>query len=133
MAHESVELIASVLLEGGAPPPLKLFHFYNNMAGDGGATALSTIVSSCPHVIDFRFSATRAGMTGCLAIASSLSTLTELVHLDLNDCNFSKQAGTSLCESLSKMVFLKSTILIFIMYILRTSFFYFSTSWKFYS
>ena len=106
MAHESVELIASILLEGGTAPPLKLFHFYNNMAGDGGATALSTIATACPHITDFRFSATRAGMNGCLAIAESLSALTELVHLDLNDCNFSKQAGTTLCASLSKMVFI---------------------------
>ena len=104
MAHESVELIASIILEGGKIPPLKLFHFYNNMAGDGGATALSTIVKECPHLYDFRFSATRAGTDGCLAIAKSLAHVKDIVHLDLNDCNFSKLAGIALCESLSNMV-----------------------------
>ena len=79
------------------------------MAGDGGATALSTIVKECPSIYDFRFSATRAGVEGCTAIAKSLSTLKDsLVHLDLNDCNFSKGAGEALCLSISSMVNISS-------------------------
>ena len=68
MAAESCELIAQILLDGGCPP-LTLLHFYNNMAGDGGARALSTVLRACPNLVDLRYSATRAGMDGCLSIA----------------------------------------------------------------
>lgn len=69
MAAESVELLHSVFAEGGHYTPLKLLHFYNNMAGDGGAKAMGEVVKNCPQLEDFRFSATRAGNEGCLAVA----------------------------------------------------------------
>lgn len=73
MAAESCELIAQILLDGGCPP-LTLLHFYNNMAGDGGACALSNVLRACPALEDLRFSATRAGMDGCLSIAQVPNT-----------------------------------------------------------
>ena len=43
IAAESVDLIANTLLDGGCPP-LRTFHFYNNMSGNVGAVALARIV-----------------------------------------------------------------------------------------
>ena len=68
MAAESVEYISTIISEGGYPP-LNLFHFYNNMAGDGGAKAMAGIIKNLTGLVDFRFSATRAGSEGCLEIA----------------------------------------------------------------
>ena len=60
-------------------PALKLLHFYNNMSGDGGAKALSTIIEQIsPSLEDLRFSATRAMTDGCQAIAAALI---EVPHL----------------------------------------------------
>ena len=61
-------MVAEILLNDGCPP-LKLLHFYNNMSGSGGASAVSQIVKVCSTLEDFRFSATRSGNEGCLDIA----------------------------------------------------------------
>lgn len=61
-------LLSEILLDGSCPP-LKLFHFYNNMSGDGGGKALSTLIKACVELEDLRFSATRCGNSGCMEIA----------------------------------------------------------------
>ncbi len=103
MAAESVELLHSIFTEGGYPP-LRLIHFHNNMAGDGGARAMASIIASSPRLEDFRFSATRAGSEGCRALASAMANLTNLRYVDLADGNFSKEAGADLCLSLPQLV-----------------------------
>lgn len=60
-------------------PALRLLHFYNNMSGDGGAKALSTIIRQISLSLeDLRFSATRAMTDGCQAIAASLLEVPQL-------------------------------------------------------
>ena len=69
MSAEASELITEIVLEGGCPP-LELLHFYNNMSGSAGAIASSRLVSAAAdHLTDFRYSATRSGSEGCMAIA----------------------------------------------------------------
>ncbi len=68
LSAEACVLVSQILLEDGCPP-LKLLHFYNNMSGSAGGVAVSGIVRECSDLEDFRFSATRSGPEGCLAIA----------------------------------------------------------------
>ena len=68
LSAEAAELIGQLLQEDGVPP-LKLLHFYNNMSGNGGAIAIANLVKLCPHIEDFRFSATRSMNEGCIAVA----------------------------------------------------------------
>ncbi len=68
LSAEACELVSHILLDGGCPP-LEVLHFYNNMSGNGGAIAVSSLVRACSKLEDFRFSATRSGPEGCLAIA----------------------------------------------------------------
>jgi Ran GTPase-activating protein (RanGAP) involved in mRNA processing and transport len=77
LSAEAGELLAKILLregeyatEGAKVPSLKLFHFYNNMGGDGAAKAVARIVDACPQLEDFRFSATRSTPVGCESIAT---------------------------------------------------------------
>ena len=92
LSAEAGELLAKIILrEEGAPegskvPVLKLFHFYNNMSGDGGAKAIARIVQACPELSDFRFSATRSTPVGCESIAAVLTDTASAasVHFFLN-------------------------------------------------
>ena len=68
LSAEALVLLAGILLEGGCPP-LDTLHFYNNMSGSGGAAAVRDIVRHCPDLESFRYSATRPGPEGCVAIA----------------------------------------------------------------
>ena len=68
LSAEACALVADILLADGVPP-LKLLHFYNNMSGSNGGTAVSKIVRAAVNLEDFRFSATRSGPEGCLSIA----------------------------------------------------------------
>jgi Ran GTPase-activating protein 1 len=80
-------------------PPLQLFHFYNNMSGDGGALAIAKIITENVMLNDLRFSATRSMKPGCKAIAEAISTLQSLVRLDVSDNVFGKKAGTILADA----------------------------------
>jgi Ran GTPase-activating protein 1 len=77
LSAEACLTVADILLEGGCPP-LTVLHFYNNMSGSNGASAISKVVQSALLLQDFRFSATRSGNEGCLAIAQA--RLAFLVH-----------------------------------------------------
>ena len=67
MSGESAQLISEILLE--ANPPLSLFHFYNNMSGNGGGFAISRIITHFYATLqDIRFSATRCMQEGCKAV-----------------------------------------------------------------
>lgn len=99
MSAEAVQSVADVLLAESCPP-LKLFHFYNNMSGNGGAKAIASIIRACPELTDFRFSATRSSAEGCLAIAEAIGLLTKLIRLDLSDNAFTAKGGIALANAL---------------------------------
>lgn len=109
LSAEAAELLAKILIrEAGVvegsdskkTPPLELLHFYNNMAGDGGARAIANIVVACPQLVDFRFSATRSTAAGCESIAAAIATLPNLRRLDVSDNNFKGKAGEVLVQAL---------------------------------
>jgi Ran GTPase-activating protein 1 len=99
LSAEASVTLHEILAKDGMPA-LKVFHFYNNMSGDGGAVAVADIVRACPLLVDFRFSATRAQRPGCLAVAQALTTLSDLTSLDLGDCMFAGEAALLLGSSL---------------------------------
>jgi Ran GTPase-activating protein 1 len=68
LSAEAAAEVANILLDGGVPP-IKVFHFYNNMCGNGGAVAVARIVAQAEGLVDLRFSATRSSHAGCHAIA----------------------------------------------------------------
>lgn len=68
MSAEAAELLSEILVEGSCPP-LTVLHYFNNMSGDGGGVAIAGLVRACPNLVDFRFSATRSKVGGCLAVA----------------------------------------------------------------
>mmetsp|Transcript_8730 Transcript_8730/g.14531 ORF Transcript_8730/g.14531 Transcript_8730/m.14531 type:complete len:444 (+) Transcript_8730:31-1362(+) len=106
LSAEAAELLAKILLRQtenatGTCPALQVLHFYNNMAGDGGAKALAEIVVACSSSLeDFRFSATRSTKAGCESIASALASVPNLQKLDLCDNNFNGKTGELLVEAL---------------------------------
>ena len=69
------------------------------MSGDGGALAIAKIVADNPTLKDLRFSATRSMKPGCKAIAEAISTLRNLVRLDVSDNVFGKTAGLILAAA----------------------------------
>ncbi len=69
LSAEAAELLAEILLSDGVAP-LTLFHFYNNMGGNGSGVAIGKIITACQQLEDLRFSATRSMAEGCLAIAA---------------------------------------------------------------
>lgn len=69
------------------------------MSGDGGAVAVAKIISENVMLKDLRFSATRSMKPGCKAIAEAISTLRNLVRLDVSDNVFGKKAGTILADA----------------------------------
>lgn len=83
LSAEACALVCEILLEGGCPP-LTLLHFYNNMSGSAGASAVSNIIKACPNLHDLRFSATRSGNEGCLSIAEVLKRILTSSNLNLN-------------------------------------------------
>lgn len=107
LSAEASETLHEILIKDGMPP-LKVFHFYNNMSGDGGAIAVGNIVRACPQLLDFRFSATRSRRPGCLAVAKALTTLTDLTTLDLGDCMFADEAAEHLATALGQQKALTS-------------------------
>jgi len=112
LSAEAAELLAKILIREASvvgavegsdskkTPPLELLHFYNNMAGDGGARAIANIVVACPQLVDFRFSATRSTVAGCESIAAAIATLPNLRRLDVSDNNFKGKAGEVLVQAL---------------------------------
>lgn len=107
LSAEASETLFEILSKDGMPA-LSVFHFYNNMSGDGGAVAIAGLVRACPELVDFRFSATRAQRPGCLAVAQALTTLTSLTSLDLGDCMFAGEAAVLLGQTLEKQMALTS-------------------------
>ena len=121
LSAEASVLVGSILSEGGVPP-LRVLHFYNNMSGSEGAAAVRDIVKQCPLLEDFRYSATRPGAAGCLAIAEvpyftaqiilfiisflfkAIDSLTTLRRVDVADLNFSINGSVPLAEALKKQV-----------------------------
>ena len=69
LSAEACVLMSEILLASGACANLKLLNFYNNMSGSGGGVAVGEMIKACTVLEDFRFSATRSGAEGCLAIA----------------------------------------------------------------
>lgn len=74
LSKEACELVSEILLADELPH-FQTLHFYNNMSGSGGATAISQVVRMCRSLKDFRFSATRSSSDGCLALAEVLLCL----------------------------------------------------------
>lgn len=68
LSAEACATVADILLDGQCPP-LEVLHFYNNMSGSAGASAISRVVQVANLLQDFRFSATRSGNEGCLDIS----------------------------------------------------------------
>ena len=99
LSAEAAETLHEILAKDGMPV-LSVFHFYNNMSGDGGAVAVANIVRACPQLVDFRFSATRSQRPGCNAVAQALTTLNSLTSLDLCDCMFAGEAAVHLSKAL---------------------------------
>ncbi len=86
---------------------LRVLHFFNNMSGDGGAKAVASVVAASPFLQDLRFSSTRGGQVGGMALAQSLGTLTTLVRLDLNDNTFGPGVGVALGAALERQRFVE--------------------------
>lgn len=101
LSAEAVEQLAEILLASGETPPIRVLHFYNNMCGNGGAIAMSRIISACVNLEDLRFSATRSMAEGCAAIAAAVDSVCMLKKLDLSDNNFGDSAGVTLARALS--------------------------------
>ena len=102
LSAEAAVTLHEILAKDGMPA-LSVFHFFNNMSGDGGALAVADIVRACPLLVDFRFSATRSQRPGCLAIAQALVTHPSgvLRSLDLGDCMFGGEAATQLATAIA--------------------------------
>jgi Ran GTPase-activating protein 1 len=92
LSGEAGEQLYEILSKDGMPP-LEVFQFYNNMAGNPGAVSVSKIVALCPNLTEFRFSGTRSQAEGCDEVARELYALGEmgvrLTKLDLSDNVFS--------------------------------------------
>ena len=91
LSAEASELLADILLND-VPAPLLLFHFYNNMGGNGSGVAVSRIITACQQLEDLRYSATRCMAEGCMAIATSIGSIHHLKRIDLSDNNFGARA-----------------------------------------
>ena len=90
LSAEAMNEIRDLLLFRGSDQPtvLEKLHFWNNMSGDGGASAIASVVSLSPNLIDFRLSSTRCGSEGGTDLLQALSTRSTLQHLDLSDNTF---------------------------------------------
>ncbi|CAM9179444.1 unnamed protein product [Phaeothamnion confervicola] len=104
LSASAMEAVRDILLEC-VPTSLETLHFYNNMSGDGGAHALAAILPLCPRLRDLRFSGTRAGADGSMAVADALAGSPAardgtLERLDLADNSFGAAGGRALAEAL---------------------------------
>ncbi|RLN89103.1 hypothetical protein BBJ28_00006555 [Nothophytophthora sp. Chile5] len=104
-AAAAAVIAQEVLLFRGQDTPTKLetFHFYNNMSGDGGATALAELLPLSPLLRDLRFSATRAQRAGSLAFATALASLHSLEKLDLSDNTFKAEGAGAIAKAVRGM------------------------------
>lgn len=78
------------------PEGLETLHYHNNMSGDEGAMALAELVARAHKLVDFRFSGTRAGRPGSLAVAVSLADKSRLQKLDLVDNVLGQEGGQAI-------------------------------------
>ena len=104
ISKEAAALIATILLDkddSNNIPDLDTFHFYNNMCGNGGAQAISKIVSKMPNLTSFRYSATRTNAEGCALIAKAINNCTKLKHIDVADNSFGEEVGEQLAEGIA--------------------------------
>jgi Ran GTPase-activating protein 1 len=90
LSKEAMNEIRDLLLFRGpdSPTVLEKLHFWNNMSGDGGATAISSVILQSPDLSDFRLSSTRCGSEGGADLVKALSTRTNLQKIDLADNTF---------------------------------------------
>jgi Ran GTPase-activating protein (RanGAP) involved in mRNA processing and transport len=107
---ECAAVIREIVLSND-PTSLRLFHFFNNMSGPGGAAELAQIVENSPLLEDLRFSGTRCQSEGSLAFAQGIAALSEkqfaanggagcLVNLDLADNVFKEEGSELLAKAL---------------------------------
>ncbi len=106
LSSSAMERMTEILGRGDY---LEILHFFNNMSGSGGATALAEFLPFCPILRDLRFSATRAGLQGSLEFASALAVCPSvrnglLVNLDLADNTFGVEGAHSLAQVLRGQV-----------------------------
>ncbi len=106
LSSSAMEMVTEIL---GRGDNLETLHFFNNMSGSGGATALAEFMSFCPVLKDLRFSGTRAGLEGSLEFASALAVSPSvrnglLVNLDLADNTFGVEGAHSLAQVLRGQV-----------------------------
>ncbi len=106
LSSSAMERVTEIL---GRGDNLETLHFFNNMSGSGGATALAEFMSFCPVLKDLRFSGTRAGLEGSLEFASALAVSPSvrnglLVNLDLADNTFGVEGAHSLAQVLHGQV-----------------------------
>jgi Ran GTPase-activating protein (RanGAP) involved in mRNA processing and transport len=71
--------------------------------------ALAEMLPHCPHLTDLRFSGTRAGREGSVAVAKALSespaaAAGNFTSLDLADNTFGPEGGALVASMLSKQV-----------------------------
>lgn len=90
LSKEAMHEIRDLLLFRGETTPtvLEKLHFWNNMSGDGGATAIASVILVSPDLSDFRLSSTRCGSEGGADLLAALGTRTTLQRLDLSDNTF---------------------------------------------
>lgn len=100
ISAEAARSIADLVLFR-TPTELRVLHFFNNMSGIGGAVAIADMVRASPRLADFRFSSSRGGNDGGVALARALRhAAATLVRLDLNDNTFGAPGGAALGATL---------------------------------
>jgi Ran GTPase-activating protein (RanGAP) involved in mRNA processing and transport len=95
LSAEAMNEIRDLLLFRGPDTPTVLdkLHFWNNMSGDGGGTAIASVVELSPLLSDFRLSSTRCGSEGGANILKALGARCTLRHVDLSDNTFGGAAA----------------------------------------
>ena len=95
LSSEAMNEIRDLLLFRGkdVPTVLEKLHFFNNMSGDGGGVAISSVITLSPNLLDFTLSSTRCGSDGGAVLLQALGTRTTLQHLNLSDNTFGGNAA----------------------------------------
>ncbi|CAM9203950.1 unnamed protein product [Discosporangium mesarthrocarpum] len=104
LSEAAMGALRDILLKS-TPAAFRTLHFFNNMSGDGGARALAEVLPHCPDLTDLRFSGTRAGRAGSIAVVKALLECPAvssglLERLDLADNTFGEEGGLQLAMAL---------------------------------
>jgi len=99
--------LCGLILDTTGDATLERFHFHNNMSGAGGARAIATMLvdPKLRRLRDLRFSGTRAGREGTLAVAQALASQEsskDLARLDLSDNAFLDEGSDALAKALCR-------------------------------